>query len=64
MTAKCPCTEFEERAALIAEGHRVSREESERLARVQLGLLDKAEQGTLGGSFPRRKSLTQKSGHG
>lgn len=51
----CQCTIFEERAAIIQEGCRVSRAESERMARVQLGLLDEAEQTSLAGAAFRGK---------
>ena len=42
-----PCTPFEERAAIIQEACQVSKTEAERMARVQLGMLDGATQQTL-----------------
>lgn len=54
--AHCPCTILEERAAIIAEGCRVSRSEAERLARRQLAVMLTAEQLELGrdySQFPR-----------
>lgn len=50
-----PESAFEERAAIIAEGHRVSRTEAERLARVQLGMLAEAEQPSLAGVDSRAR---------
>jgi hypothetical protein len=39
-----PCTPYEERAAIIQESCGVSKTEAERMARVQLGMLDGATQ--------------------